>query len=410
MSISIKNHSAGPFISGKLTCIQRYFIAATLGRMATGGSAVSIVLLATQNDNNGSLTGTLAACLTAPHILGPIYGRWLDSARDPRRILVSTALLFTGFFQVAILSFEWQYTWLTVIALLLSGTCSSFMMGGLSSQLMKWVEKDNSLEGMSKHNALIKRRAQSHDALTYSLGLTFGPLMIALLTNTLSASTAVALLMALPVLSALMVLSLPPLGNHKTRELASAMTLKQVFIAIRTSLPLTKTLGITAGAAFAVAALPVLAVYLCEEWQASADTGALLVTFYGIGCICGALFLSVKPLNGDALASLKTISLGLGASIILVALSQHFYMGLFAYWLCGVVNAIFFTATMAARTEYAPHEGASQIYMWVAAAKISAASAGALLTGVLVDFSLVLPLIMSVGVLGLLWITCFDKR
>jgi MFS family permease len=92
---------------------------------------------------------------------------------------------------------------------------------------------------------------------------------------------------------------------------------------------------------------------------------------------------------------------------MLTALCVSFTAGLIAYWWCGVVNAIFFAVTLAARSDYAPKQGAAQIYMWVAAAKISFASLGAFTAGLLVDIALKLPLITSMGTLALSLLLCF---
>jgi hypothetical protein len=58
----------------------RYLAAATLVRAADGGAAVGLVLL-----GGPRLGGLLAACLTAPHLVGPALARRLDSARDDAR-------------------------------------------------------------------------------------------------------------------------------------------------------------------------------------------------------------------------------------------------------------------------------------------------------------------------------------
>ncbi len=96
-------------------------------------------------------------------------------------------------------------------------------------------------------------------------------------------------------------------------------------------------------------------------------------------------------------------------SLILLSVSQSFSAGLAAYLLCGIVNSIFFAVTLAARSEYAPQQGAAQIYMWVAAAKISAASLGAFIAGFLVDFSISLALVVSSAVLAITLIMRFRR-
>ena len=119
-------------------------------------------------------------------------------------------------------------------------------------------------------------------------------------------------------------------------------------------------------------------------------------------------FSDIRPFKADALNLLRIISVALLISVLpALSYSLTFSWGLFCYWLCGVVNSLFFAA-VAARTEYAPAQGAGQIYMWVAAVKISAASMGAFIAGVMVDIGVLMPMVVScVLAMGLLF--CFFK-
>ena len=280
-SKAIRSRSLSPGLFGGLS---RYVIGSMLARMATGGSAVAIILLARTYGADGTLAGAMAACLTAPHVFGPVYGKWLDEARDPRLIIAATCLAFAGFFQLAMLGFDWNLSWLTISSLLVCGTCSSFMMGGLSTQLTSLVDDD----------VPSRRRAQSWDTITYGFGLTMGPLLIALLTVSHSVQFTVSVLMSLPLLAALMVLTLPKANVHPSHHEQGMPGFRQVIDIMRSSGPLKRTLLMTSGASFSVAALPVLAVYLSEAWMSSKESGAYLVTMYGVGCLCGAVLLMLK--------------------------------------------------------------------------------------------------------------------
>lgn len=378
--------------------LTRYMFAAVPARITTGGATVAVILLARTYGMNGKTAGALAACLTAPHILGPVYGRWLDSNTDPRFTISTACFLFAVCFQVAVLGFESQATWLSVLALLICGTCTSFMMGGLSTQTVKLVNDD----------LTSKRKAQSLDTLTYGLGLTLGPMLVALLSELYPIKLSISAVMWLPVVAGIFTLCLPSLASMQRGEgTKAAPSFKLVISTIKGSKPLRLTIAMTSGASFSIAALPVMAVYLSEAWLHSKESGAYLVTLYGVGCLCGAVLLMFRPLRSDALLLLRNIGVLLFLTLILVLLSGSFSMGLFAFWLCGVINSIFFAVTLAARSEYAPTQGAAQIYMWVAAAKISFASLGAFVTGLLVDFSIQLSLIFSCCVLLGTLLFCF---
>jgi MFS family permease len=382
-----------------LSELARYVFAATIARIATGASAVTIILLARKYDVDGTMSGVLAACLTAPHVLGPIYGRILDEARDPRHIIAVAAFMYPAFFQLAMWSLENKVVWLTISSLLVCGACSSFMMGGLSTQLVKLVPND----------VTTRRRAQSWDTLTYGIGLTMGPLMIAVLASIISIQLSASILMSSPILAGVIILCFPSLSHLEIRDKQPTPGFKQVANTLYQSSHLKRTIGMTAGASFSIAALPVLAVYLGEFWQHNQERGAYLVTLYGVGTLCGALLLMLKPMRAEALVLLRNIGVVLLITLILIALSSSFQLGLVTYWLCGVVNSVFFAATLAARTEYAPEQGAAQVYLWVAAAKVSAGSIGAIVAGYLVDASIHLPLVASSLTLGVVIFLCFGR-
>mgnify|MGYP001094151657 CR=1 FL=1 len=374
-----------------------YLMAATLARIATGASTVAIVLLANTFGAEGKIVGILAACITAPHLFGPIYGRWLDSSQRPRLILATACLLFTLCFLLSLYGFQTTLLWLAICALLICGICSAFMMGGLSTQLAGLIENDTASQ----------RRAQSHDTLTYGFGLTVGPLIVALLSTNYSIETTVGLVMSLPLLAGILILFLPQYSAQSKEQHDIHFGFKQVLQAIQQSKPLIRTLAMTSGASFSAAALPIMAVYFSDMWQQDKESGAYLVTSYGLGCVCGALLLMIKPLKADAITLLRNVGIWLLGTLILVAISPNFHSGLVAYWLCGVVNSVFFATTLAARREYAPRQGAAQIYMWVAAAKITAASCGAFVAGLLLEQSLSLPMIVSICALAITLVICF---
>ena len=116
-------------MASPLSGLARYVSAALLARIATGGSAVAIILLARTLSEQGTLAGILVACLTAPHVFGPVYGRWLDEAHDPRYILASACFLYPVTFQLAIWGLE-QNLILVGSQLLAALRCVQFVYDG----------------------------------------------------------------------------------------------------------------------------------------------------------------------------------------------------------------------------------------------------------------------------------------
>lgn len=377
--------------------IVRYVLAAIFARAAIGGSAVAIVLLAREQGASGNVVGLLTACLTVPHIFGPVYGRWLDKGKDPRRLLSLTALGYGLFFQFAILGFDSLVLPIIVPTLLVCGVCSAFLMGGLSTQLVF----------LSAAETKPRRRAQSWDIISYGIGGTLGPMLIAFLTAAqVPLSVAIAVVMALPAVAGSLILCFPPKPQniHQGKPLFGHRQILQTFAQ---TAELRQTLLMSSAAAFSLAVLPILAVYLTEYWQLNQRNSAQLITLYGLGNLSGAVAMIFRPAAAEALTFLKNTAIALILALLFIAFSQTFSTAMLAYWLCGVANAAFFAATLAARTEYAPKQGLAQVYMWVAAAKITATSIGALVAGYLIDATLNLPLILAIGLLAMAFLCCF---
>lgn len=374
-----------------------YVLSAILARTATGGAIVAIVLLSRTLGYEGKAAGILAACLTIPHLLGPVYGRWLDAISQPKYLISAATFSYTGFFLLALFSFERNLSWLLAFSLLLTGVCSAFIMGGLGTQLPSLI----------KDSKTSLRKAQSWDTITYGVGHTLGPFMIAMLSAVFSVHIAISVLVFTPVLAGLFILTFPKKPALTKTESALDIGFRSVFYAFKSSRSLVRTVIMTSGAAFSVAALPVLAVYLSEYWQQEEHYGAYLVTAYGVGNLCGALLLIFKPLSKEPLTLLKRAGSFLLVALLAATLSHSFVLGTASYWFCGVANAIFFTSSLAARTEFAPTHSAAQVYMWVAAAKVGAGAIGALIAGTLLVMGVKVPLLISCATLALIIGGCF---
>src|SRR5690242_17081752 len=74
----------------------RYLLTASLVRTASGGAAVGLFTLTVRTGGSGgaALGGLLAALLTAPYVAGPWLAGVLDRARDGRRVLAVSFVVF----------------------------------------------------------------------------------------------------------------------------------------------------------------------------------------------------------------------------------------------------------------------------------------------------------------------------
>lgn len=89
----------------------------------------------------------------------------------------------------------------------------------------------------------------------------------------------------------------------------------------------------------------------------------------------------IRPLRSEADRLMSFLAVLVAATLTLVILTPTLATSLVAFGLTGIANAMFFAATLAARSEYAPIQSRGQIFIWVGALKIAAGSAGTAVAG-----------------------------
>ncbi|CCN70112.1 MFS transporter [Vibrio nigripulchritudo] len=353
-----------------------FAILAIFGRTATGAATVGVLILAAENGINGHQIGILAACLTAPHLLGPIWGRCLDTAKDSRRLIAFAACCYSLFLVLAALSFPALPYPALVVILIVCGGSAPFLMGGISGQLNLAF----------KNQQHIRRKAQGWDVACYAIGTTIGPLLVAFVAKTVNAQVAVTAIAVMPLVTAFLVMRLPKHENKVSNELAIP-TVAVVAKQILQNGPLSRTLYLTMITSFSLAALPICAIFLVSDWQQEPASAATLISGYGIGNLLGSMFLIRWSNQKEADPQMTISALGVAVGILLIATATSYSLGLGSFLICGIANAFFFASTLAARTEYAPSQSASQVFMWIAAMKIGAVSVGSYLAGLLAEQS-----------------------
>jgi len=368
--------------------LARYVVAAALARTADGGAVVAVVLLVTSSGGSGTLAGVLGACITAPHLLGPFVARSLDLARDGRKVIAAACLLYATALTAGVLTYGHASVVLTALLLATAGACGPLLTGGISSRLPAIVGP----------RLRTQRRAQGWDVATYGIGGTVGPSLVAALSGWIS-PTAAALALAAGAATAaggvlLLAFSAPTHGGDRSAILKPAATLALIARTGR----LRRTVYLTMVVALSVAALPITAVHLTKILGTEPATAALLTAAYGLGNLTGSIAVMVRPLTGDPDRLMRRLALGVVAGLLAVTASPVFGVSVAAYALTGILNTFFFASTLAARTEYAPSGARGQVFIWVAALKITSGSAGTALAGSLTGVSVRLPL--AVGLLA----------
>lgn len=376
----------------------RYVFAATLVRSADGGAVVAIVLLAHASGHPGWIAGLLGAAITAPHLLGPFIARRLDTAKDGRKLIAASALAHGVLLGAAGLLLPIT-TWAIIPAALLivSGLFGPMLTGGVSSRLP-------SIAGPSQKS---QRRAQGWDVASYGLSGTLGPAVVAYIATTIGPMAATLILASSAIIGAGCVLALPPQDQAADpRKVPSPVRTLSI---IWRSGPLRRALGLTVVVAFAVAVLPIYAVALAPNLGNAALAGTL-VAGYGVGNLVGSMLLMVRPLRGDADKLTTIFAAVVAVTLIAVIPVPNFIAALIAFTVAGVANAMFFTATLSARSEYSPVEARGQVFIWVGALKIAAGSAGTATAGALMSGIVWLPVAVVAFLSALTALVCGIER
>ncbi len=379
--------------------LARYVLAATLARSADGGAVVAIVLLVTTSGAPGWLAGILGAAITAPHLLGPLIARRLDTARDGRTVIAMACMAHGVTLAAAVLLYP--LTWPIVPALLLvaSGLVGPLLTGGISSRLAAIAGSDRTSQ----------RRAQGWDVATYGIGGTIGPSLVAAVSAWANPAVAALILAGSTFIAAAMVRLLPysPPAAAPSEVPRPGKTL----LMMASHGPLRRTLYLTVVVALSVAALPITAVASIGELRVEPAAAGILTAAFGLGGLIGSAGVMIRPMRTDADPLMTWLGASVGVALCGAAVAGVFPVAVAAYSLAGILNSYFFAATLAARSEYAPAAVRGQVFVWIGALKITAGSAGTALAGAIIAPAIQLPLFLAAGLIAVATLaSVFDRH
>jgi hypothetical protein len=340
----------------------RYVVTAVLVRGADSGAAVGLVLLAidpaTRLHRAAAIGGLLAAALSAPHLLGPWAGHRMDRARDGRRVLAAAYAGYGG--ALAAGSLALGRTPLAVAVL----------TGGLSSRLA-------AIAGPGDRS---QRRAQGWDAFTYGVGGTAGPAVVAGLAAPLGPLAALLCLGAAALAAAALTMTLPA-GSARPAGDAAAVSVRAGLGVLLTRPSLRQVTVTTVLAAFGAGGLPVIAAVLGPSLGGGAGAAATLTVAYGAGNLAGSLLMTVVPLRGEPAPLVLGLYAVVAGATALCSLAPSYTVALGGFALVGALNAVSFTATLAARSAYAPPVARAQVFVTSAGVKVTLGSVGSATAG-----------------------------
>jgi MFS family permease len=358
------------------TGLVRYLVAATLVRGADAGAVVGLVLLAIDPDRREragpAIGGLLAAALSAPHLLGPWIAHRLDRVRDGRGLLAASYLGYGVALAIGTLTVGRAPAAVAIVAVAVAGACGPLLTGGLSSRLA----------GIVGPGEREQRRAQGWDAMTYGLGGTVGPAVVAGLSSVTGPQTALLGLALAAAVGAALTVTLPAAPPGASPPEQPVTSVGSGLALLVTSGPLRRVTTLTMLNALGAGTLPLAAVALGLTLAGRAGAGATLTTAVGIGSLAGSLLVTAVPLRGDPDRRARELFAALVVVTVGCALASTFALALVGFAAIGAAQAIAFTATLAARSAYAPASARAQVFITSAGLKVAMQSAGAALAGV----------------------------
>lgn len=350
-----------------------YLASATLARSANGGAPVAMVSLTLGTHRGAALGGALSALLTAPNIAGPWMARWLESVRDPRRMLASGFAFYGLALAAGALLLGHAPVGVPAVVVTLGGLCDPLMTGGLSSRLALIVAGDERTQ----------RRAEGFDAATYGVSAIIGPAVVAALTAVAGPLPAILALGAAAVSAGLLLLLLSP-AQTRSAAAGAAMAVRDTVKTVAGVGPLRRITIATMITALSTGGVMVIAVVLGRGLGHSAGAGAALAAAYGVGTLGGAVLAGAFPLTGEPerrairLIAVNAVALGLCAA------APDYAVALLLFALAGAASSVLFTATLAVRSIYSPPAARAHVFVIMAGFKVAAASAGTAVTGTLI--------------------------
>nr|WP_178996216.1 MFS transporter [Paenarthrobacter nitroguajacolicus] len=378
--------------------LARYVLAATLARSADGGAVVAIVLLASTSGAPGWLAGILGACITAPHLFGPLIARSLDTAKDGRTVIAWACVVHGATLAAAVLLFPVSPPIVPGLLLIASGLVGPLLTGGISSRLAAIAGPERASQ----------RRAQGWDVATYGISGTIGPSLVAAVSAWANPATAALILAGSTFVAAAVIRLLPytPPASVAAEVPRPGRTLLMMI----SNGPLRRTLYMTVVVALSVAALPITAVASTGELGVAPAAAGILTAAYGLGGLLGSAGVMIRPLQTDADPLMTWLAAAVGIALGGAAIAGIFPTAVGAFACAGVLNSYFFASTLAARSEYAPPAARGQVFVWIGALKITAGSAGTALAGALVAPATRLPLYLAAGLVVSAVVVSFVDR
>ncbi|WP_242910129.1 MFS transporter [Actinomadura terrae] len=349
-----------------------YLAVAFLARLAEEGMAVTVVLLAAERTGSPAPGAFVLTAWMAPHVLAaPLTGGLAARVRRPRAFYSAALCGYAASLAAVAVLLGRAPTALVLVAAAAGGACGPVVTGGLSS-LVAGIAP----EGPGR------TRAYALDAASYNAASVAGPAMAGVLTGVASAGTASLALACAPAVAAALAVALP-LGAARPASGTAGLRadLASGLAAMWRTRELRAITTVTCLAFVGVGGLTTVAALLARA-RGHEDGGGLLMTAFAVGALAGSLAIARRGSRVSAERAAGLSLLATGAALAAAALAPSFALVVVAFVTAGLMDGPLLTATLRLRADHAPPGTRPQVFTIGAGLKITAAAAGAALTGV----------------------------
>jgi MFS family permease len=367
------------------------WIARTVSHVGDGIALLALVLLVQRTRGTGVAVGTLLLASSLPRFLGPLAGVVVD------RVEQRSLMILCDLGQVVLFS---SIAWLAPpFPVLLALVAASALLDTLFAPA-----------GRSAVPALVRPeqllRANAWIGTSLNLQVALGPILGGILVDLFGVRGALAVNAATFLVSALVLLRLPPLRAPSEREPGGflAVGVEGVRFAWRTPAIRTLVIALFLGVAFAAVDNVALVFLVRETLDAGPVAFGIVGGAYGVGMLAGSLGLTWKTTAAGVSTLLLLGWVGSGVGTILTGVAPLVVVAMLGQAVAGLGNGIENVATDTLIQRAVPREMLGRIFGLVATAPFAGSTLAYAAGGFLLDLTSARTvfLIGGIGVLVIL--------
>jgi MFS family permease len=370
---------------------RRLWIARTVSHVGDGVAVLALVLFVQQTRGTGVAVGGLLLAISLPRFLGPLAGVVVDRV-EQRSLMVACdlgqAVLFTAI--------VWLAPPFPVLLVMVAGTATLDTLFGPAGR--------SAVPALVRPELLLRANAWLGTSLNIRVAV--GPVLGGLLVTLFGVRAALAMNAATFVVSAVILLRLPPLRAAARDEAGGFFKVgaEGLRYAWRTPVVRTLVIALFLGVAFAAVDDVALVFLVRETLNRGSLVFGLVGGAYGVGMLAGSLGLSWRGtataagslfVIGWILSGVGTILTGVAPLVVVAALGQA---------VAGIGNGVGNIATDTLIQRAVPREMLGRIFGLVATAPFAGSTLAYAAGGILLDLTSprTVFLIGGVGVLVVL--------